>query len=57
MRDIETVLTRVRRLRETQQINGVQHIGFALSVEPYEAVEFGTEFQTRLADVPVIENI
>ena len=57
MRDVQTILTCKRRFGKTQQIDRVQDIRFALSVESDEAVEFGTKLQTRLADIAVVENI
>ena len=39
--DIERVLGGESGFGEREEINGVQHIRFALTVKPHEAVEFG----------------
>ena len=57
MRDVEAVLGRESGLGETQQIDGIKDVRFSLSVEPNETIEFGTEFQTRLANIAIVEDI
>ena len=57
MRDIERILTCVSGLCETQQINRIEDVRFALTVETDEAVEFGGKLKRSFADVAIVENI
>ena len=52
--DVERVLGSVSGFGEREQIDSVQHIRLALSVESHEAVEFGGKLQTRLAYIAII---
>ena len=57
MGDVEGVLGGESGLGEREQVDRVQDIRFALSVQSNEAVEFGRKLQTCLADVAVVQDI
>ena len=57
MRNVLTVNGVVRRFGETQIVDGVQDVGLALPVEPYETIQFIREMQTRLSDILVVQYV
>ena len=54
VRNVQTVLACEGGFGKTQQIDRIQDIRLALSVEADEAVEFGGKIQTRFAYVAII---
>jgi hypothetical protein len=54
VRDIERVLGSEGGFGEREEINGVQHIRFALTVKADEAVEFGSKLKRGFAYVAIV---
>jgi len=53
--DVERIDGVVGRFGETEQVNAVEDVGFALSVEPDKAIQFIRKVQLRLTDILVIQ--
>ena len=57
MRDIERILTCVSGFGEREEVDRVEDVRFALTVETDEAVEFGGKLKRGFADVAIVEDI
>ena len=57
VRDIERVLGSEGGFGKREEIDSVQDVGFALSVNAHEAVEFGGKLKGGFADIAIIEDI